>query len=274
MRGEAIGKSLNDIFKDVKTTEEKILFEAAFHKHNIDRMAQGKPIFGESVTAADSRQYLANFAEEYPHLVEASEDILKYMNNLLNEWAVPSGLTSRETADLLQDMYKNYVPSIKKVDKQTVVSGKKALIPQIIKKAEGGSSDLVRLDQSMLKATERFIKNSQKNEMMNTIANGFESGDAVVKGVLDVRPSSVKAGAEEAADIGAIGKRIEETPALIGDEQMVNFYRNGKPMEMLVDKNLYAALKPDAMNQTVADVTKILRKYISNPMKALINITF
>jgi len=51
MLGNEIGKSVVEIFEDVPKESKQELFNYIFHKHNIDRATQGKPVFGDLATA-------------------------------------------------------------------------------------------------------------------------------------------------------------------------------------------------------------------------------
>lgn len=267
MLGNNIGKSVTDIFGNVKNKDKAELFEYIFHKHNIDRAMEGKPVFGNTVDSNMSKEFVRNYELANPTAVQTQQEIVKYFNNLLNEWAVPSGLTSQETADFLGDLYKNYVPTVRvKNLPKTIGQGNQA-VAQILKKAKGSEDKILPLDQMMIMQTDRVIKNARKNEMLNTLADAFERGE----GNVSKRVFDIKGGEKELIDDAfEIGTHLDAEPLAKGNEYLINFYRNGEPMQMVVDKVTYEAFKPQNFDNMVNKVAQTFKKYAANPFKSLI----
>lgn len=268
MAGDEIGKSISDIFSNVKETDKPELFEYIFHKHNIDRATEGKPVFGETIDADFSRDFVRNFEAANPGAVETQQDIVKYFNNLLNEWAVPSGLTSKETADMLNQLYSNYVPTIRVKNMPKAISKGNQTVAQILKRAKGGEDKILPLDQMMIMQTDRVIKNARKNEVLNTIADVFEKDPT---GTVSKYVKEIKGGQLETIDDAFdIGKSLEVEPEVIGNDFVINFYKDGEPRQMVVNKTMYEAFKPANYDNVVNSVARNFKKYATNPFKSLI----
>jgi len=220
MLGEPIGKSVSDIFENVKKEDTQDVFEYIFHKHNIDRATEGKPVFGETIDSNFSKNFVKDFEAKNPDAIQVQQDITKYFKNLLNEWAVPSGLTSKETAEYLNDLYKNYVPTVRVKNLPKSISQGGQVVAQILKKAKGGDDAILPLDQMMIMQTERVIKNARKNEVLNTLADAFEKGE----GNVSKRVFDIKGGEKEILDDAFdIGKSLDVEPVQKGDEYIINF---------------------------------------------------
>lgn len=75
-------------------------------------MAVGKPVFGENVTAADSRAAIAQIESVYPQFKKIAEKVWKFNDNNL-QLSVDSGMYSQEYADHLRELYPHYVPTLR-----------------------------------------------------------------------------------------------------------------------------------------------------------------
>lgn len=267
MAGNPVGKSIEDIFEGVNPDYTGDLFEYIFHKHNIDRAREGKGVFGETIDSAFSQNFVKNFETKNPSAVQVQQDVTNYFKNLMNEWAVPSGLTSKETADMLGEMYKNYVPTIRVKNMPKAMSQGNQTVAQILKKAKGSEDKILRLDDMMVMQTDRIIKNARKNEMLNTLADAFENN----QGNVSKRVFDIKGGEKEVLDDAfEIGKALDQEPISKGNEYVINFYRNGQPSQMVVDKVTYEAFKPQNLDHMVNKVAGNFKKYATNPFKSLI----
>lgn len=112
--GESWGKIWQPIYAlDKKDGQAYAKFqEYLLHYHNIDRRAVGKPVFGENVTAADSRAAIAQIESVYPQFKKIAEKVWKFNDNNL-QLSVDSGMYSQEYADHLRELYPHYVPTLR-----------------------------------------------------------------------------------------------------------------------------------------------------------------
>jgi len=117
----------------------------------------------------------------------------------------------------------------------------------------------------MIMHTDRIIKNARRNELLNTVAEGFEQG-TTGKFVKDVTISSQEA----VDDLIDIGKSMEIEPVLRGNEYIINFYKDGKPATMTVNKTLFKALEQANNDAAINAVAGTVKKYATQPFKNLI----
>lgn len=261
MQGEDIGKSVAEIFSNVPKDEKQNVFEYAFHKHNIDRFQQDKPVFGPTIDSDFSAGRIAELDSQNPLYAEVQKDITQYFNNLLNEWGVKSGLTSKETADLLGDLYKNYVPTYRAKDFPKNLAVTNQTVSQILKRAKGSEAQILPLDQQMIALTDKIVRNARRNEMLNHLATAFEEGKA------GRYVTGIKGGEKEVfEDILDVGRSLDVEPVLKGNEFLVNFYKDGEPRQMVVNETVYNALKTIDTNE----FAKNINKFITKPFKSLI----
>jgi len=267
MQGNEIGKSIVDIFADVPKDSKKGLFDYTLNTHNIDRFREGKPVFGETVSDLTSAQKVADYDISNPEFKAKQQEITNYFRNLQNEWGVKSGLVSQETADMLAERYPNYIPTYRARDlPKSMIQGNQN-IAQIIKRAKGSEKFILPIDQQMIALTDRTVKNARKNELINTIANAFEAGDSNANRYI----KEIKGLPKEAVDdLIDVGKNFDEVPVLKGDEYAVNFYTNGEPRQMVVNKTLYKALENTVSDAGINKVAQATKKYLTNPFKSLI----
>ena len=150
--GNKIGKSINDIWKPAEKNNLVAEFsDYLLHKHNIDRMKQGKPVFGEEITAEVSKKMAENYEKLYPDFIEWSKDIYQFNKNQLKN-TTEAGLTSEELEMLLDDMYSSYVTISRTKDNNTMDKKNKVIAPnKTVKKAVGGNADIQPLKDAMAK---------------------------------------------------------------------------------------------------------------------------
>lgn len=228
-KGEVIGKSLNDIWKPVeKSGKVQEFSDYLLQKHNIDRMAQGKPIFGENVTAQDSALRVSEYEKNNPEFIYWSKDINTYnQNNLQN--MVDAGLTSEETQKLLNDTYQNYV-RIQRDSSKTkgpiglTQTGVKVNNP--IQKAKGGNQDIKPLKDSMAEQVLQIKNAIRRNdfglELLKT-TGGTKSNTVDVDNI--------------------VSEKTNDKP------NTFTVFQNGQPVTIELNDELFSAIKPSSKNE-------------------------
>ena len=265
MKGEEVGKSISEIFGDTDIPN-KAIFDYSLHKHSIDRIKQGKPIFDNSVTSKVNLEKMKELEAKYPKIAEKNKEVTGYYKNLLHEYGVKGGLVSKDLEKVLNDVYSNYVTVARKVDAVNILGKDSNMVSQVVKRAKGGANEILDLDQVMITQTNKFVKNAKRNELMNELADRFAKNDEkamyYIKGVTESNVGKVK----EVSDIG----KILDDVSIKGDLYTVNFYKDGKPMQMVVNKTLYKSLEKATYGEIPDEVARIVKKYFANPFKELI----
>lgn len=182
---------------------------------------KNKPVFGETVTADDSRKIVAEYEKNNPEFVEWSKDISTFNKNQLQNM-VDAGLASEETQQLLNDMYDNYIRIQREVggDRPIVNQRGRLKVNSPIKKAKGGNQDILPLKDSMAQQAVEVKKAISRNlfgqELLNTIGGG-----------------------EEVEDYGEILNKGKN-----GEAPTFTVFKDGNPVTMKINTELYDTIKP------------------------------
>lgn len=276
--GDGNTKSLDAIREEVDNTgHTKEFTEYMYHSLNIDRMTldarygiENKAVFGSTVTAEVSKQKVAELESAHPEFKAYAQDVYDYMNNL-RQRMVENGIVSQETADLWSEMYPHYVP-IRRVDSKGAninvpLATDRTGVNAPIKRATGGSSDILPLFDTLGQRTMQTFKAINKNdfgiELKNTLGSTISRQNQGVEGAIDM---------------------VETQDALLqagknGYNPTFTVFENGQRVEFEITQEMYEALLP--MSDKMRDSgSKILQKASSfhrgvlteyNPVFALTN---
>lgn len=252
LSGKPIGKSLGDIFKPIQDRGDgyyRAFQEYLYHRHNIDRMAQNKPVFGEGITADISARQADELLQQYPEFAQQAEDVYTFNRNNLN-YRVESGLITPEQAAKFNEMYPHYVPTFRKrtTSKGMRASGNLAEVESGIKRAKGSNLDLLPLHESMARQTMQMAEAGNKNIFANRLIDN--ATDSTSKYIQDIKNM------DEAADIDV---DMADLPEL---RNKLKVYRDGQAYEVSVDGGLYEGLKaisstPNERNALVKAATTV-----------------
>ena len=276
--GDENVKSLDAIREEVDNTgHTKEFTEYMYHNLNIDRMTlderygiENKAVFGNTITAGISQQKVAELESAHPEFKAYAQDVYDYMNNL-RQRMVENGIVSQETANLWSEMYPHYVP-IRRVDSKGTninvpLATDRTGVNAPIKRATGGSSDILPLFDTLGQRTMQTFKAINKNdfgvELKNTLGSTISRQSQGVEGVIDM---------------------VETQDALLqegknGYNPTFTVFENGQRVEFEITQEMYEALLP--MSDKMRDSgSKILQKASSfhrgvlteyNPVFALTN---
>jgi hypothetical protein len=229
--GKEIGKSLKSIFEPIRKKGDDYyedFQEYMYHLHNVDRMAQGKPVFGASVTANESNLIAQSLLQKYPEFANQAQEIRSYLDNLM-QYRVDAGLVSEDNAKIMAEMYKNYVPTYRANPKAKGINafGNSASISKGIKKAKGSDKDLLPLHEQISKQTMQTIDAAHKNLFGMRLAENINP--QTTQYIQEIKKI------EEAFDVEA-----DVLPEL---RNAFTVYDQGAAYQMKVDEGLYEGIK-------------------------------
>lgn len=252
-----LSKSLNDIRAEVDNTgNTKDFYNYMYHKHNVDRMTldkrfgiENKPVFGESVTAEQSQAIVNEYEKTHPEFIDFAKDVYEYVN-ADKQLLVDNGIISIETADLWSEMYPHYVPTRRTTDTgldiNVPLDSRKTGINAPIKKATGGSSDILPLFDTMAMRTLQTYRATAKNsfgvELKNTLGTTVESNQINVDEIIDTIDSQEGLLQE--------GKK--------GNNPTFTVFENGEKVTFEITKDMYDALKPVSESSILSKTIKPL----------------
>lgn len=243
---QKLNRSLKEIFEPIEKKGDNYYsdFQTYIYSlHNVDRMRQKKPIFGESVTAKDSIETAKSLLEQHPEFKKLGQEVVDYNRNL-KSILVDAGLTSREASKAMDDMYPNYVPTHRqnlKGTNGTNIVGNNVNVSSGIKSATGSNLDLKPLHEQMINNTRSTIKSSMMNDFGKELANTLE-GSSYVKSIDKVDTEKL---------IDDIGEGIGENNNGIMLDTLVNnkdgtytfnIKQNGNNYSLQIDKRLFDAI--------------------------------
>lgn len=243
MNRKISGKGLNAIFGDhklfgPKNIERKNDFtNYVTYKHAIDRLEQEKPVHmgpdGESLyTKEDYQKMMGDLEEKYGKeaLESFTDDICGYFDDLL-QMRVDSGLITQKFADGLRAKYKTYIPTMREGD-DWLLNGidnsrkQEFGVDNNIRKATGGSADIMDLYQSAMMITRDVIRDAEENELLRQYARA-----------LGADPSHVAPDA-----LGELPSFAAHVANADGGWR-VSFFQDGQMVTMPVDKQIAKGLR-------------------------------
>lgn len=243
MNRKISGKGLNAIFEDSKlfgpkNIERKNDFtNYVTYKHAIDRLEQEKPVHmgpdGESLyTKEDYQKMMGDLEEKYGKeaLESFTDDICGYFDDLL-QMRVDSGLITQKFADGLRAKYKTYIPTMREGD-DWLLNGidnsrkQEFGVDNNIRKATGGSADIMDLYQSAMMITRDVIRDAEENELLRQYARA-----------LGADPSHVAPDA-----LGELPSFAAHVANADGGWR-VSFFQDGQMVTMPVDKQIAKGLR-------------------------------
>lgn len=243
--GDSLGKIMQPIYKanekDGKTYADFELY--LLHYHNIDRMAVGKPVFGDDVTAADSQTAIAELDKEYPQFRKIAEKIWKFNDNNL-QLSVDSGMYSQEYADTLREMYPHYVPTFREeyATRAAALMGKNNVWVNNAKKAaKGSSARILPIDDMMAAQT---IQKTTSARINSLLVEMLEKGDHDEFKVIATEDAEIQI--DDDTQVTTYEDKTKNT-------HQVTFYHNGKKVTAQVSRLVFKGIEAFRASSDMSD---------------------
>lgn len=233
--GESWGKIWQPIYAlDKKDGQAYAKFqEYLLHYHNIDRMAVGKPVFGENVTAADSRAAIAQIESVYPQFKKIAEKVWKFNDNNL-QLSVDSGMYSQEYADHLRELYPHYVPTLREEHAGGIatIQGKNNIrVNNAKKQAIGADTRILPIDDTVAQQTLQKYASARTNKLLVDVLNGKAHDEFRVVSSED---------ASIDVDTDTLVKTFEDKTK---NTHQITFYHDGKRVTVETSRNFYKGIE-------------------------------
>jgi hypothetical protein len=181
---QVVGKSLNDVYKPAVDAKLLPQFEDyLLNRHNIDRFAYEKGVYGTEVSSKDSQKNVAKYEEIYPEFKEWAEDVYAYNRNSIQE-LVNEGLISQEFYDKLTSMYGSYVPTFRDIQEMhEELVGEGSVGHNVIKKATGSRKPIISPRLAMAEQTIAFKKAIATNEVGKELYKSLGKKSKIFEGL-------------------------------------------------------------------------------------------
>ena len=171
LSGNTLSKPINEIFSQVKAGERKEFMDYLLNKHNIDRMKQGKPVFGKDVSAQDSIAKVMEYERAMPNFKQASAEWTDAYDKFMRNWLVDGGMLSADQYNAMKEMYPNYVPTYRDMSDKIKAPNNffkpKGYVNQktSIKAATGSDRAILDPIENQLRQMDKYIKATKRNEV-------------------------------------------------------------------------------------------------------------
>ena len=251
--------------------------------------AQNKPIFGDSdgnaVTADTSREIVQQYLAENPWLEEKAQAIYDWWDKFMRTWAVGDSITETEY-NTMRELYPHYVPTYR-ADKKGVgaanfVGANGASIGKAVKKAKGGMSEVLNIEDSFSNLVSKIVRLERTNELyMNMIDSAMLDNDDTFSDMIVFDWDWQDGQYGKTLEIGAIlngdlDARYDDTEAAglskVGQDRKLTAWHNGRQYSAYVSEDLFKSIAN--VTGTVAnDIEKASIKAgnaLTGPMKTAI----
>lgn len=251
--------------------------------------AQNKPIFGDSdgnaVTADTSREIVQQYLSENPWLEEKAQGIYEWWDKFMRTWAVGDSITETEY-NTMRELYPHYVPTYR-ADKKGVgaanfVGANGASIGKAVKKAKGGMSEVLNIEDSFSNLVSKIVRLERTNELyMNMIDSAMLDNDGTFSDMIVFDWDWQDGQYGKTLEVGAILNgdldaryNDAETAGLskVGQDRKLTAWHNGRQYSAYVSEDLFKSIAN--VTGTVAnDIEKAFIKAgnaLTGPMKTAI----
>ena len=281
-----------------KTGKQKAHNLAVQYAQLLDRYnrSQDKPIFadadGNAVTAETSRAIVEQYLAENPWLEEKAQGIYAWWDLFMRTWAVGDSLTL-EQYEVMREIYPHYVPTYR-ADKKGVgaanfVGAGGASIGTAVKKAKGGLSEVVNIEDSFANLANKIIKLARTNELYKNIIDTALLEDGADSNVADMAVfdwDSVTMGDSYKTESGEVvsvfsngfdmSDRVDEAerPGLLKskDGYKLSAWYDGQLLSAYISEDLYKSIAR-VTGSDANDISRAILKVgntLTGPMKTAI----
>lgn len=266
--------SLDSVVKQVPTNQLND-FNTYWHElHNIDRLAQNKPVTEH--TADESRQIVAQLEAQHPEFKTYKQNISNYLDLFMRTWLVDTGLITQENYNQMRNMYPNYIPTYRVMEKAgngstSYREGRRLRNRNPVGKAKGGTSEILSFDEAMAYKMSSVVNAAIKNDISREVYSFAQAQptEAAKNGILIKQKG---ANANTAIDIDSFTDELEKNIAreTSRGNYEITFYDNGKPQTMKISKDVWEAYNflDDKLAGSGYRMMAELGKKITSPMKA------
>ena len=189
INGNIVGKGVNEIFKPIEKSNLTHEFGVYMYMNRQATKAKGTAdVFGTNVTSEQAKTFIKEMERKHPEFKNYKQDVLKYEKNLRNDM-VSSGLISEKTSDYLEELYPDYVRiyrDVNKTDDPIIVKDDgKIIVANPIKRAKGGTQDIIPLKQALINQTAEIKKSTTKNMFGKELYKSVGGTKVEYKGKID-----------------------------------------------------------------------------------------
>lgn len=273
--GNNKGKSFKQVWEQIPKEDRQAFSDYLFNKHNEQRYARNKGVFGDKITAEQSLEIAQEYESKHPEFKEYAKDVYEYLDGLRNI-LVQGGLISKKQAKMLKEIYPYYVPTYRSKISTGAVSNfqNNISVKNQIKKATGSENDILPLQTIIPQLTVKYVNAARRNTLYNTIYKLVKKyPDFMAKYAVEVKEKGKN---KNNIDVDVVNENLDNTLKSSkennDDGNVLTLYQNGEKVKLKISNELYKALTSfDNNTYFTKDSTfiKIVNK-LSNLKKSLI----
>lgn len=215
--------------------------------------ARNKPIFadsdGNAVRAETSQEIVSRYEQDNPWLVDKAQGIYDWWDQFMRIWAIGDSLTL-EQYEQMREIYPHYVPTYR-ADKDSIggvgfVGAKGASVQQAVKKAKGGFSEVLNIEDSFANIAQKIVRQSRLNEVYMNIMDTLmldEDGTFADFGLFDWE----SIGATENSPIRELlemdsAQDVKPSLSEDSDGYKLTAWRNGEQVSAIISEDLFKSI--------------------------------
>jgi hypothetical protein len=171
--GITTGKSLKEILAPLSKDKKlmSILDDYLVYKHAPSWIAKGRTVFAKdlNIDIDEVNKRAAEIELAFPELVQIQKEIVKFQQQLAEEWLVKTGILDKKTWRQFQKDYPDYVPlmrSFASIEKKGGYRPKSGYVNQSspIKRGKGSERDIINPIESIIEHVGQYTKIAKRNE--------------------------------------------------------------------------------------------------------------
>lgn len=257
LKGNKIGDSLKSIAIRIPKEKESDFLDYMLHRHNMDRFAEGKPIYPDYNREA-SFKIVRKYEEAFPEFEALAKDLDRFLDRFRNIWLGDSGLVPRDVILDWAMKYPNYVPTFRKfteLEKANAMTGAKSgYVDQVapVRAVTGSSRDVINPIASIMHMVNKTVRVATRNRVGQEIVKAVRANPEELKKIAEILPAT-KAEADEIKRLlnnDTVEGGIDElekafvSPYFMKGDNIVTVLENGKPVFLKInDKRFLDSIK-------------------------------
>lgn len=237
--GEKVGKSIIDIFEPAKKANLSLEFDDyLLNKHNVSRYAHEKGVFGDEISAIDSKKIVEHYENKYPDFKEWSNEVSKYNDNNLRD-LVDNGMVSEETYKKLKEMYGDYVPTYRDITDNISQYIDESVGGNTLGKATQSDREILSISESMAEQTLAIKKAVRINNLGLELYNTLGKNKEIMNNVQNFDPIAMQTLAGNVIEKATDGSNI------------FTIFKDGEMTQFRISDELYTAFSKDTLQSKI-----------------------
>lgn len=280
--GKSIGKSLDDIFMQIKRGDRKDFDEYLFHKYNYERMENGVPL-DIGIGQYECAQRIAELEKLHPNFSSVSEELYEFNRELNRAWALDTGIISKSQYDNQNAVYPSYVPTYREYgdiidsgDTEKVGHG----IVNVFRSASSRAEKIADVQTLMANKVDILVNAGRRQQLFQNMilkVMHHPSKLAHLGRILDYETEFKNAASEAMLDGQDLMYNLKQLYSdSAGDVYVLSAYIDGKLHEIGINERLHNAFSyvTAGGNQKLKDSMQkkidIFGKYVTGTFKKLV----